>query len=96
MGFDIQGFIAKVEKFVNEGKTDRQGKTDGKIDAFEKASLFNNKDLLSELSTACEEDQSVQQQVQNDLGLSLSSIKARIEELSQTEESIKSLISSLK
>ena len=81
MGFDIQGFIAKVEKFVNEGKTDRQGKTDGKIDAFEKASLFNNKDLLSELSTACEEDQSVQQQVQNDLGLSLSSIKARIEEL---------------
>ena len=81
MGFDIKGFISKVEQFVNEGKADRQGKTDGKIDAFEKASLFNNKELLSELKNACEEDQSVQQQVQDDLGISLSSIKTRIEEL---------------
>lgn len=81
MGFDIQGFIAKVEKFVNEGKTDRQGKTDGKFDSYEKASLFNNRELLNELGTACEEDLSVQQQVQNDLGISLSSIKSRIQEL---------------
>ena len=82
MGFDIQGFISKVEKFVNEGKADRQGKTgDGQFDAYEKASLFNNKELLSELKNACEEDLSVQQQVQNDLGLSLSSITSRIEEL---------------
>ena len=82
MGFDIQGFIAKVEKFVNDNKPERQGKTgDGQFDAYEKASLFNNKELLNELKTACEEDQSVQKQVQNDLGLSLSSIKSRIEEL---------------
>ena len=82
MGF-IDNFKANLENFANANFTNRQGKTgDGKIDLYEKASLFNNPELLNELKSECERDQSVQQQVQSDLGMSLSLIKSRIEQLS--------------
>ena len=53
MGFDVSKFIAKVEEFASKlpGSTSQ---IDGKLDAFEKASLFNNPELLQELKTAVE------------------------------------------
>ncbi len=51
MNFDVAKFIAKVEEFANSD-AERQNKTDGKLDKFEKASLFNNKELTQELTTA--------------------------------------------
>ena len=53
MGFEIDKFIAKVEEFANKD-VKRQGKSDGKLDDYEKASLFNNKDLTQELKKAVE------------------------------------------
>ena len=54
MDFDVAKFIAKVEQFANGEAADRQDKTDGKLDDFEKTSLFNNKELTKELAAAVE------------------------------------------
>ena len=51
MDFDVANFIAKVEEFANKDAK-RQNKTDGKLDKYEKTSLFNSPELTQELTTA--------------------------------------------
>ena len=46
MGFNIQDFIQRVERFVQDlPEKSGESKADGNLDAFEKASLFNNPKL---------------------------------------------------
>ena len=52
MGFDIKAFIAKVEQEFSKIDVKGQGKIDGVLNSYEKASIFNNAELKSELNNA--------------------------------------------